>query len=76
VRKGENAGRELRHEFVALRLETATLARGESADGGAWTANVSLPPRSDIRATRRAIAAWVTAKGQLAPVQAVGGWIE
>jgi hypothetical protein len=73
VRKGENAGRELRHEFVALRLETAALVRG--ADG-AWTASVALPPRPEIVASRRAIAAWVSAKGQLAPIQAVGGWIE
>jgi hypothetical protein len=73
VRKGENAGRELRHEFVALRLETGALVRAEN---GAWTASINLPPRTDIAANRRALAAWVSVKGQLAPIQAVGGWIE
>lgn len=73
VRKGENAGRELRHEFVALKLETTALARGEN---GAWTTSVSLPPRADIAVARRAIAAWVVTRGKLEPLQAAGGWIE
>ena len=73
VRKGENAGRDLRHEFVALRLATTALQRG--ADG-AWSATVSLPPRTEIVTARRAVAAWVTKRGELTPVQAVGGWVE
>jgi hypothetical protein len=72
VRKGENAGRELRHEFVVLRRETAALTH--DANGG-WTANVSVAPRADIAAPRHAIAAWVNARGHLAPLQAAGGWI-
>ena len=73
VRKGENAGRELRHEFAALRVETVALTRG--ADG-AWTANISLPPRQDIAVARRALAAWVSEAGKPAPLQATGGWLE
>lgn len=73
VRRGENSGRTLRHEFVALRLETSALA---AADSGARTATLSLPPRTDLTAPRRALAAWVTRRGSLAPVQATGGWIE
>jgi hypothetical protein len=73
VRKGENAGAELRHEFVTLRFETAALARGED---GAWTARVTLPPRTDIAASRHAVAAWITPRGGTTPLQAVGGWIE
>lgn len=73
VRKGENAGRELRHEFVALRLETVALVRDAA---GVWRAQVRLPPRAEIPAARQALAAWVTAHGRLEPIQAVGGWVE
>jgi hypothetical protein len=73
VRKGENAGRELRHEFVVLRLESHALRRGEN---GLWTAMLTVKPRGDVTAPRRAMAAWVSARGQLAPIQAVGGWLE
>jgi hypothetical protein len=73
VRKGENAGRELRHEFVALRLETAALSAGAN---GVWSATVSLSARAEIAAQRHAIAAWVTAHGRQEPIQAAGGWIE
>ncbi len=73
VRRGENSGRTLRHEFVALRLEKAALTAG---DAGARTATVTLAPRTDLKAPRRALAAWVTRRGSLTPVQAVGGWIE
>lgn len=72
VRKGENAGRELRHEFVALRLVSPPLSR--QADG-TWRAVVHLPPRTDVTTARRAIAAWITPRGELAPVQATGGWL-
>ena len=73
VRRGENSGRTLRHEFVALRLETVALTAGEA---GARTATITLPPRGEIKTARRALAAWVTRRGSLTPVQAVGGWIE
>ena len=73
VRKGENAGRELRHEFVALRLETVPLVR---AANGTWTASAALPPRTDVSATRLAVAAWVVPRGDIIPLQAAGGWIK
>lgn len=74
VRAGENRGRELRHEFVALRLESAPLA-AEAAEKDVWSAEVQLAPRPDLKPTRLAVAAWVARKGELAPVQAVGGWL-
>lgn len=73
VRAGENSGRELRHEFVALRLAAAPLQRGE---GGTFSATLTMPARPDAGATRRAIAAWVTKSGRLQPLQATGGWLE
>jgi hypothetical protein len=73
VRRGENSGRTLRHEFVALRLETRPLTVGE---GGPLTASVVLAPRPEIKTGRRGLAAWVTRHGSLTPIQAAGGWIE
>jgi hypothetical protein len=73
VRKGENAGRELRHEFVALRLATAALKKNQD---GSWSGKVELPPRTDVVAARHALAAWVTPSGKLSPLQATGGWLD
>jgi hypothetical protein len=72
VRKGENSGRELRHEFVALRLEKAALIRDPN---GTWSTSFALEPRPDISAPRYGIAAWVSQPGNLTPLQAVGGWL-
>jgi len=75
VRAGENAGRELRHEFVVLHLVSMPLVRG---DANAWSARVPLREPADVSRppiARRAIAAWITPHGRLAPIQAVGGWL-
>lgn len=73
VRRGENAGKTLRHDFVALRWEKAAMTRGED---GEWTATLVLEPRRDVAASRWALAVWVTQAGELTPLQATGGWID
>ena len=73
VRKGENAGHTLRHNFVALQLVSTTLQRG---DAGVSTATVVVPARDDVTARRHALAVWVTPHDQPTPLQAVGGWLE
>lgn len=74
VKAGENRGRELRHEFVALALETVRLRRG---DDGGFTGEVKLPagPALTPKPARHALAGWVAPRGSLAPVQAAGGWL-
>lgn len=72
VRGGENSGRKLEHEFVALTLQTAELQRDAT---GALTAEIELPV-ADAAAKRRGIAVWVSRHNQSAPVQATGGWLE
>ena len=57
VRAGENTGRILHHEFVALSLLT-------------------VPPAEVPGVTRQGLAVWVTRRGDMAPVQAVGGWLD
>ncbi len=69
VRRGENAGRKLTHEFVALDLLHAPLERR----GGAWSASLVLP--SKTAAPISAVAAWVHAADDPTALQAVGGWL-
>jgi hypothetical protein len=69
VRAGENRGRRLRHDFVALGLATYSMQRV----GTAYRADVPLPPVRTGASGDRALAVWVATAGQLAPVQALGG---
>jgi len=69
VAGGENAGRQLRHDFVVLKydrlrmISNAGVVRAEAA--------LSLPEG----ASRGALAAWVTIRDQMIPLQATGGWL-
>jgi hypothetical protein len=74
VTAGENDGRTLTHEFVVLGIADAGLSR--AAPGAALGAEVPLPRPIVPDAKRRALAAWVTRRGDLAPMQATGGWLE
>ena len=69
VRSGENRGRQLRHDFVALGLVTRPMQR----DGATFRAEVALPPNRTASSGARALAVWVAPSGQLAPLQALGG---
>jgi hypothetical protein len=66
VRSGENRGRALTHDFVAL---TVLSKRLESA-GQHLRAALVLPP---VHA--QAVAIWVTSPGSLKPLQATGGFL-
>lgn len=65
VKAGENSGRKLQHDFVALAHESAAMA----ASGDGVRATLKLP------AARQpgALAVWITAAGNTEPVQAAGG---
>ncbi len=73
VKAGENSGRKLAHEFVALTLQSSPMGAG---DEGLLTADVVLDSKDTPVTPRRALAVWVTRRGELAPVQATGGWLE
>jgi hypothetical protein len=66
VNRGENAGRMLTHDFVVLSLQQIAASTPNQ-----W---ITRLPR-DSRGERQAIVAWLSAPGQLAPYQAVGGWL-
>ncbi len=65
VRAGENKGRRLRQDFVALSLLTLTL------DPKTNSGKLTLPAPKD---GEKAIAVWITRGDQSTPLQATGGW--
>lgn len=68
---GENKGVTLRHDFLAVSDTHGTLLPGK--DG--YTAALTLPAPLAFKATRYALAAWVSAVGSPLPIQAAGGWL-
>jgi hypothetical protein len=71
VAGGENRGRRLLHDFVALEMTRGRLGLiGKDAQG-----EFSLSYDSKAGQTPFAIAVWVTASGSPVPVQALGGWL-
>lgn len=68
VKAGENEGRTLHHEFVALALAAAPLRDG--------AAELKLPRGDDKGVTRHAVAVWITRRGSPTAVQATGGWVD
>jgi len=74
VTAGENRGSTLEHEFVVLGLAEKKLALDGS--GLALVARTSLPSPSVPDSKRLALAAWVTRRDDLTPLQATGGWLQ
>src|SRR5262249_50337616 len=71
VKRGENSGRKLHHDFVVLDLLKVDMAN----ESNRWTGSVALPREfGGDKAT--ALAAWVTAPETTAPIQATGGWLK
>ncbi len=73
VRKGENAGRELHHEFVVLQNKAAKLLRHGTHT---HTITVRFPDLTGSKIPRRALAVWITRGEALTPLQATGGWLD
>jgi hypothetical protein len=71
VKAGENSGKTLEHDFVVLGYGRADMHK----TGKTLSATTTIP-EARFKAPRQAIAAWVSAKDDPFPVQAVGGWLE
>ena len=67
IKRGENQGKTLRQEFVALSH------RQYAASNGNWT--IDLPRERATNASGYALAIWVSRTPSIAPVQATGYWI-
>jgi hypothetical protein len=66
VKRGENTGRKLRHDFTVLSLAKTDLVH----DGNRWTGSIPLPkPSGDDKPS--ALAAWII-ENEI-PIQATGG---
>jgi hypothetical protein len=76
VTAGENRGATLTHEFVALGLAETALVAVDSAPG-VYHGQAARPSAAADGAgsDRLALAAWVTRRGELEPLQAAGGWL-
>jgi hypothetical protein len=71
VKRGENSGRKLRHDFVVLQLAKSEMTN----QGHLWTGTVLLSSNAGTdRAT--AFAAWVQSGETAPPIQATGGWLK
>ncbi|MFZ0827641.1 MAG: DUF1223 domain-containing protein [Verrucomicrobiia bacterium] len=71
VKAGENRGRRLNHDFVALNLLQVEMA----LDSGVAQGEFRLDPSSFRSEKVLALTIWVTRDGQLEPLQATGGWL-
>jgi hypothetical protein len=73
VTSGENAGTDMEHQFVVIGFSQFPLnaVAGISSE----KARFQLPTTTVDGAKRLALAAWIARRGGIAPVQAVGGWL-
>jgi hypothetical protein len=71
VKRGENSGRKLVHDFVVLQFSKTEM----TADGNRWSGSIHLPVAAGGDKPT-AVAVWVSAGDNLAPLQATGGWLK
>jgi hypothetical protein len=71
VKRGENSGRKLRHDFVVLQLVKSDMTK----QGKLWTGTVLLSRNAGIDKAS-ALAAWVESGETAPPIQATGGWLK
>jgi len=66
VKRGENRGKTLDHDFVVLGMQSFPLSKEQ------WQGQL---PEIDIKAPQYAVVAWIAEKSSLVPKQAVGGYL-
>ena len=71
VRRGENRNKQLKHEFVALDWQKIAM----TFENNQWVATLNLS-KDAHQEQAQAISAWVSNESNLAPIQAVGGFIQ
>jgi hypothetical protein len=67
---GENSGRDLLHDFIVRELRDAEMKSAGGTLHSEFTFDLS-----NQEGGRKAVAIWVSRRGQLTPVQATGGWL-
>jgi len=71
VSRGENSGRKLHHDFVALATASANFHRA----GETYSSEVALPNEQES-GKPAALAAWISKADAETPIQATGGWLK
>lgn len=71
VKAGENAGRQLKHDFTVLGYKTISMSLSENG----YTTNTQLPELLTA-AARLGLAVWIHDQGDQTPIQATGGFLD
>ncbi len=71
VSAGENAGKNLKHDFVVLDFQDRLMEK----TGGKFMSPLELKPPPGVRAPRYGVAVWITRDNDLIPAQVTGGYL-
>lgn len=71
VKRGENAGQKLVHDFVVIDYEQDTLSIGTQYYQG----HLPFPENSQTSTARKAIVVWVSQKSDPSPLQIAASWL-
>ncbi len=71
VKRGENSGKHLQHDFVVTGHHALPLRE----ENGSWQAQTTLPTSQAGRATREAIVVWVQDSSSPRPIQIAADWL-
>ena len=71
VKAGENRGRRLDHDFIALSVVQTSLGKSN----GTYEGKLEFPPATQGTDSHPALAVWITKEGRLDVIQATGGWL-
>ena len=67
VKAGENEGRTLSHDFVALSHDTVSASTNQ--------VSMNFAERGHFNVRRRAIGIWINSPDSQTPIQSIGGWL-
>ncbi|MHC6646224.1 DUF1223 domain-containing protein [Alteromonas sp. HB246098] len=75
VKRGENAGRKLTHDFIVVDYESALLSsNGNNAHAQQYVASLPLPSNTHIKAKKHALVVWVSEANDPSPLQVAASW--
>ena len=71
IKRGENSGRKLHHDFVVLDLAKTDMVN----EGNRWAGTVSISTKAEVDKPT-ALVAWIKSAETAPPIQAIGGWLK
>lgn len=75
VKRGENAGRKLVHDFVVLDYKKAVLSREtDNTRAFQYETSLLLPSNTHVETTKRALVMWVSYVNDPSPIQVAASW--